>query len=85
LRVYLMLTLYFEDVFKYNNPKQLLYIKTRQIAVNVHIAGVILSGAGFTLGVAGCVRVGLYISLDLRAISGRWVYRGIAFIGLYGV
>lgn len=55
------------------------------MAVNVHIAAVSLTGAGFTLAVAACVRLGLNISLELSAITGRWASRGIAFIGLYGV
>ncbi|KLW05064.1 hypothetical protein [Enterobacter hormaechei] len=83
--VYEMLRLYFEEVFKYKNPKQLEYIKQRLMAVNVHIAAVSLTGAGFTLAVAACVRLGLNISLELSAITGRWASRGIAFIGLYGV
>ena len=82
--VYEMLRLYFEEVFKYKNPKQLEYIKQRLMAVNVHIAAVSLTGAGFTLAVAACVRLGLNISLELSAITGRWASRGIDLLGCMG-
>ena len=83
--VYNMLRIYFEEIFKYKTSDQLEYIKQRLMAVNIHIAAVTLTGAGFTLAVATYVRFGLNLSLELSAITGTWSSRGIAFIGLYGV
>lgn len=80
-----MLGIYFEEIFKYKTSGQLEYIKQRLMAVNVHVAAVTLTGAGFTLAVAAYVRLGLNLSLELSAISGVWASRGIALVGLYGV
>ncbi|MEI9482907.1 hypothetical protein V5093_14750 [Enterobacter cancerogenus] len=83
--VYEMLRIYFEEIFKYKTSEQLEYIKQRLMAVNIHIAAVTLTGAGFTLAVAAYVRLGLNISLELSTLAGTWASRGIALIGIYGV
>lgn len=82
---YNMLQIYFEEIFKNKTSDQLEYIKQRLMAVNVHVAAVTLTGAGFTLAVASYVRLGLNLSLELSAIAGTWASRGIALIGFYGV
>ncbi|HGU9819157.1 hypothetical protein MX657_02875 [Enterobacter chuandaensis] len=83
--VYNMLRIYFEEIFRYKTSDQLEYIKQHLMAVNVHVASVTLTGAGFTFAVATCVRLGLNISLELSALAGTWASRGIALIGVYGV
>ncbi len=64
---YNMLQIYFEEIFKNKTSDQLEYIKQRLMAVNVHVAAVTLTGAGFTLAVASYVRLGLNLSLELSA------------------
>lgn len=83
--VYNMLRIYFEEIFRYKTSDQLEYIKQRLIAVNVHVAAVTLTGAGFTLAVATYVRLGVNLSLELSSIAGTWASRGIALVGVYGV
>lgn len=83
--VHNMLRIYFEEIFRYKTSEQLESIKQRLMAVNVHIAAVTLTGAGFTLAVATCVRLGLNLSLELSALNGIRASRGIALIGLYGI
>lgn len=83
--VYNMLRMYFEEIFRYKTSDQLEYIKQRLMAVNVHVAAVTLTGAGFTLAVTTCVRHGLNLSLELSALTGTWASRSIAIIGFYGV
>ncbi|MGU0057733.1 hypothetical protein ACVXG7_31715 [Enterobacter hormaechei] len=82
--VYEMLRLYFEEVFKYKNPKQLEYIKQRLMAVDVHIAAVSLTGAGFTLAVAACVRLGLN-QPRIKRHYRKMGFPRYCFIGLYRV
>ncbi|UUR72162.1 hypothetical protein [Enterobacter asburiae] len=80
-----MLRIYFEEIFRHKTSDQLEHIKQRLMAVNVHVAAVTLTNAGFTLAVATCVRLGLNVSLELSALVGTRASRGIALIGLYGI
>ncbi|MBI3309886.1 MAG: hypothetical protein HYZ77_00960 [Serratia liquefaciens] len=83
--VYGMLRIYFEEILKYKTSEQLEHIKQSLMAVNIYIAASSLTSAGFTLAVAGSVRIGLNLSLELSALAGTWVSRGIAAVGVYGV
>lgn len=83
--VYEMLRLYFGEVFKNKTSEQLEHIKKSLMAVNVHIAASSLTSAGYALAVASSMRIGLNISLELSALTGTWVTRGIAAVGVYGV
>lgn len=80
-----MLRIYFEEIFKYKTYEQLEKIRQFLMAINIHIAASALSSAGFTLAVAGSVRIGLNLSLELSALAGTWASRGIAAVGVYGV
>ena len=83
--VYEMLKIYFEEIFKYKTADQIEHIKKMLMAVNVHIAASALTNAGFALAVAASVAMGLNVSLDMSALSGRWANRGIIALGAYGI
>jgi len=66
-----MLKIYFEEIFKYKTSEQLERIKQMLIAVNIHIAASSLTNAGFALATASFVAVGMNLSLELSALTGR--------------
>nr|VUD35234.1 Uncharacterised protein [Raoultella sp. NCTC 9187] len=72
-----MLNIYYDEIFKYKTFTQIEYIKKILMAANVHIAASSLTNAGFALAVAASVAMGLNVSLDMSALSGRWANRGI--------
>jgi len=80
-----MLTLYFEEIFKYKTSDQLEHIKQMLMAVNVHIAASSLTRAGFSLAVASYVAVGMNLSFEISSLAGRWASKGIVGVGFYGV
>jgi hypothetical protein len=69
--VFEMLRVYFEEIFKYKTNAQLEHIKKALMAVNVHIAASTLTGAGYALAVATSIRIGLNLSMQLSALTGR--------------
>ena len=83
--VFDMFRIYFGEVFQYKTSEQLQQIKHCLMDINVHIAASALTSAGFTLAVAGSVRIGLNLSLELSALAGTWASRGIAAFGVYGL
>lgn len=83
--VYQMLSIYFEEIFRYKTSAQLEHIKKILIAVNIHIAANSLTNTVFALAVAASVAVGMNLSLELSAQIGGWTSRGIVAVGLYGV
>lgn len=83
--IYDMLNIYYDEIFKYKTFTQIEYIKKILMAANVHIAASSLTNAGFALAVAASVAMGLNVSLDMSALSGRWANRGIIAMGAYGI
>ncbi|MFP2422064.1 hypothetical protein ACLEXA_11045 [Pseudescherichia vulneris] len=83
--VYDMLTIYFEEVFKYRTSDQLDHIKKMLMEANIHIAASHLTGHGFALAVATSVSLGMNLSIEMSALAGRWASRGIAPLGVYGI
>lgn len=69
--VYDMLKIYFEEIFKYKTSAQLESIKKMLMAVNIHIAASSLTTAGFSLAVATSVSLGMNLSLEISALTGR--------------
>ncbi|MDY0921860.1 hypothetical protein [Leclercia sp. CFBP8987] len=83
--VYDMLRIYFEEIFKYKTHDQLERIKKELMAVNIHIAASSLTGAGFALAVATTVRMGLNLSVQLSALTGRAVGTIATLVVAYGI
>ncbi len=83
--VYEMLRVYFEEVFKYKTNAQLEHIKKALMAVNVHIAASTLTGAGYALAVATSVRIGLHLSMQLSALTGRAAGTTAGVVATYGL
>ncbi|MEG0101998.1 MAG: hypothetical protein RSA84_17145 [Acinetobacter sp.] len=83
--VYEMLHVYFEEVFKYKTNAQLEHIKKALMAVNVHIAASTLTGAGYALAVATSVRIGLHLSMQLSALTGRAAGTAAGVVATYGL
>lgn len=83
--VYEMLRVYFEEVFKYKTNAQLEHIKKALMAVNVHIAASTLTGAGYALAVATSVRIGLNLSMQLSALTGRAAGTAAGVVATYGL
>jgi len=83
--VYDMLRIYFEEVFKYKTSDQLEHIKKNLMAVNIHIAANSLTKAGFTLATATSVSMGMNLSLEMSAITGRAAGTAVTIVGLYGI
>jgi len=80
-----MLTLYFEEIFKYKTSDQLEHIKQMLMAVNVHIAASALTSAGFALAVASAVAIGMKLSLDMSALVGGKSAGVLATVSIYGI
>jgi len=83
--IYDMLKIYFEEIFKYKTSAQLENIKKILMAVNIHIAASSLTTAGFSLAVATSVCLGMNISLEVSAITGRTVGTLAGVVTMYGV
>ncbi|WP_418936763.1 hypothetical protein [Leclercia adecarboxylata] len=83
--VFDMLRIYFEEIFKYKTNDQLEHIKKELMAVNIHIAASSLTGAGFALAVATSVRIGVNLSVQLSALTGRAVGIIATVIAGYGI
>ncbi|HAT1645560.1 TPA: hypothetical protein I8Y12_001428 [Raoultella planticola] len=83
--VYKMLSVFFEEIFKYKTSEQLEHIKKMLMAVNVHIAASSLTGYGFILAVTSSVTVGMSLSLDMRILAGRATGMTITLSGIYGI
>jgi hypothetical protein len=83
--VYEMLRIYFEEIFKYKTNDQLEHIKTALMAVNVHIAASSLTGAGYALAVATSVRIGLNLSIQFSALTGRVGGTAVGIVATYGL
>lgn len=83
--VYDMLRIYFEKIFKYKTSEQLEHIKKALMAVNVHIAASTLTGAGYALAVATSVRIGLNLSMQLSALTGRTAGTAAGIVATYGL
>lgn len=83
--IYEMLRIYFEEIFKYKTNDQLEHIKTALMAVNVHIAASTLTGAGYALAVATSVRIGLNMSMQLSALTGRAAGTVAGVVATYGL
>lgn len=83
--VYEMLRIYFEEIFKYKTNDQLEHIKKVLMAVNIHIAASTLTGAGYALAVATSVRIGLNLSIQLSALTGRAAGTVAGFVATYGL
>jgi hypothetical protein len=80
-----MLKIYFDELLRYKTSEQLERIKQLLMAVNVHIAADSLTKAGFAFAVASAVRMGLNLSMEMSALTGRWVPKGVAILGGYGI
>ena len=83
--VYEMLRVYFEDIFKYKTNDQLEHIKKALMAVNIHIAASTLTGAGYALAVATSVRIGLNLTMQLSALTGRAAGKAAGVVATYGL
>ncbi|ELV7529338.1 hypothetical protein QMU90_003272, partial [Edwardsiella ictaluri] len=83
--IYEMLRVYFEEILKYKTNAQLEYIKKVLMAVNIHIAASSLTGAGYALAVATNVRLGLNISMQLSALTGRAAGTAAGIVATYGL
>ncbi|WP_202305605.1 hypothetical protein [Dryocola clanedunensis] len=83
--VYDMLKIYFEELLKHKTSTQLEYIKQLLMAVNVHIAASSLTNAGFAMAVASAVYMGLNLSMEISALIGRRVFKGVMAVGFYGI
>ena len=83
--VYEMLKIYFEEIFKNKTSSQLEHIKKMLMAVNIHIAASSLTNAGFAFAAASTVAVGMNLNLEISALAGGWVLRGVTGVGIYGV
>lgn len=83
--VYEMLQIYFEEIFKYKTNAQLEHIKKLLMAVNIHIAASTLTGAGYALAVASSVRIGLNLSMQLSALTGRAAGAAAGVVATYGL
>ncbi|MDW8844983.1 hypothetical protein SD961_03590 [Erwinia sp. MMLR14_017] len=83
--VYEMLRVYFEEILKYKSNAQLEYIKKALMAVNVHIAASTLTGAGYALAGATSVRIGLNLSMQLSALTGRAAGTAAGVVATYGL
>lgn len=83
--VYEMLRIYFEEIFRFKTYDQLEHIKKSLMAVNVHIAASSLTGAGYALAVATSVRVGLNLSMQLSALTGRAAGTAAGVVATYGL
>lgn len=83
--VYEMLRIYFEEIFRYKTNEQLEHIKKSLMAVNVHIAASSLTGAGYALAVAASVRIGLNLSMQLSALTGRAAGTAAGIVATYGL
>lgn len=55
------------------------------MAVNVHIAASSLTNAGFAMAVASAVYMGLNLSMEISALIGRRVFKGVMAVGFYGI
>jgi hypothetical protein len=80
-----MLKIYFDELLRYKTSEQLERIKQLLMVVNVHIAADSLTKAGFAFAVASAVRMGLNLSMEMSALTGRWVPKGVAILGVYGI
>ena len=83
--VYDMLRIYFEEIFKHKTNEQLEHIKKALMAVNIHIAASTLTGAGYALAVATSVRIGLSLSMQLSALTGRTAGTVAGVVATYGL
>jgi len=83
--VYDMLKIYFEEIFKYKTSAQLESIKKMLMAVNIHIAASSLTTAGFSLAVATSVSLGMNLSLEISALTGRTAGTVVGVMTMYGV
>lgn len=83
--VFEMLRVYFEEIFKYKTNAQLEHIKKALMAVNVHIAASTLTGAGYALAVATSIRIGLNLSMQLSALTGRAAGTVAGVLATYGL
>lgn len=83
--VFEMLRVYFEEILKYKTNAQLEHIKKALMAVNVHIAASTLTGAGYALAVATSVRIGLNLSMQLSALTGRAAVTAAGVVATYGL
>lgn len=80
-----MLSIYFEEIFKYKTFDQLEYIKKILMVVNIHIAASSLTKAGFVLATATSVAVGINLKLGMNTFMKRTSGAAITVAGLYGV
>jgi len=80
-----MLKIYFEEIFKYKTNDQLEHIKKALMAANIHIAASTLTGAGYALAVATSVRMGLHLSMQLSALTGRATGTLAGVVAAYGL
>ncbi|WP_297197544.1 hypothetical protein [uncultured Pluralibacter sp.] len=83
--IYDMLSVYFEEIFRYKTSEQLEHIKSMLMAVNIHIAATSLTNTGFALATATFVATGMNLSLEMSALAGRKISFGIASLGMYGI
>lgn len=82
---YEMLRIYFEELFKYKTSQQLDHIKQRLMSVNVHIAASSLTNTGFAMAAASAVRLGLNLSMEISALTGRISGGVVGAAALYGI
>lgn len=80
-----MLKIYFDEIFKYKSSQQLEHIKEMLLAASVHIAASNLTGEGFSLAVATTVCVGMNLSLEISAATGRAAGFSTAAVTSYGI
>lgn len=80
-----MLRIYFEELLKYKTSQQLEYIKRMLMRVNVHIAASSLTNAGFAMAAASAVRMGLNLSMEISALTGRIAGGVVGAAALYGI
>ncbi|WP_435946789.1 hypothetical protein [Dryocola sp. BD586] len=83
--VYDILRIYFEEIFKYKTSEQIAHIKKMLMVVNVHIAASYLTVHGFALAVASAVAIGMNLSLDMSAFTGRRAGGVLAGVSVYGI
>jgi hypothetical protein len=80
-----MLKVYFEELLKYKTAQQLEYIKKKLVTLNVHIAASSLTNAGFAMAAASAVRMGLNLSMEISALTGRIAGGVVGAAALYGI
>jgi hypothetical protein len=83
--VHEMLRVYFEAILRNKTNAQLEHIKKVLMAVNIHIASSTLTNVGFAFAVATSVRIGINLSMQLSALTGRAAGTVAAVVTTYGL